>query len=210
MSYALEFLTIELDSLQNFFESGDSAIRQSVIAQGTEIYGGREDDVEMQEARFVWEEIVNSLSGGKLGKYLAAQKPLGIVGDDNDMVSDMKALAIASIVRRFGESVAGVQHSNSSGEIFRDEPFTYLKQAGFIDRIDPFHLLQRPLFNQISFSFPLWGGLTRAELASIPMDKLSAARPDSGDTDVDIWVAGILDLVEEVKLRELDLVTLYE
>ena len=210
MSYGIDFLSIELDALRNFFASGDSAVRQRVIEKGKEIYPGDEEDEEVQEARFVWEEIVRSLGGRKLGKYLAEQKPLGTTGDGNDTASQMKALAIACVVREFGENIAGVYHSTDSGEAFCTGPFEYLKQSGFIGRTDPYHILQRPLFNQISSTFPGWGGLTRTELAGISMDTLTSAIPDSDDSDVDAWVGGILDLIEEVKLRDLDLVTLYE
>lgn len=210
MSYGLEFLTIELDSLRNFFASGDDAVCQTVIEKGAEIYEGGEDDEEMQEARFVWEEIVNSLSGGNLGKYLAEQKSFGNSGSEGDRVSQMKSLAIASIVRQYGQAIAGVFHSSSSGELFRNETFTYLRQSGFLGIIDPFLLLERPLFNQIPHSFPGWGGLTRAELENISIDKLTSASANSDDTDVDSWANGILSLIEESKLRELDLVTLYE
>ncbi len=209
MSYGLDFLSVELDLLRDFFASGDEAVRTAVIEKGKEIYEG-EDNEEMQEARFVWEEIVNSLSGGNLGKYLAEQKPFGNSGNENDRVSRMKALAIASIIRQYGQDIAGVFHSSSSGEIFRNETFTYLRQSGFLGMIDPFILLERPLFNQTPHSFPGWGGLTRTELASIPAENLTSARPDSGDTDVDMWMTGILNLVEESKLGGLDLITLYE
>lgn len=210
MSCGLEFLSIDLSLVQNFFASGDSAIYQTLIAQGREIFNGDEDDEETQEERFVWEEIIRSLSGGKLGKYLAGQKPLGTIGKENDSISEMKALAVRSVVRYFGQSIAAVFHSTNSGELFCSEPFEYLNQSGFIGRTDSFLLLQRPLFNQIHFASPSWGGLTRVELLGIPIDNLAVASPDSGDTDVDSWVCGILNLVEEAKLQELDLVTIYE
>lgn len=210
MSYGLEFLTVKLDSLRNFFASGDDAVCQAVIEKGAEIYEGDENDEEMKEARFVWEEIINSLSGGNLGKYLAEQKSFGASASGGDRVSQMKSLAIASIIRQHGQAVAGVFHSSSSGELFRNETFIYLKQQGFLGGIDPFFLLERPLFNQIPHSFPCWGGLTHAELKSISADKLSSAGADSGDTDVDSWTNSILSLTEECKSRELDLITLYE
>jgi len=122
----------------------------------------------------------------------------------------MKALAIACVIREIGANIAGVFHTSTSGDDFRGEPFEYLKQSGFLGGIDPFFVLQRPLFNQVSPTFPNWGGLTRAELEGIPLDKLSNAIPNSGDSDVDGWVGGILSLVEEVKLSELDLITIYE
>ncbi|HSK73768.1 MAG TPA: hypothetical protein VK892_18870 [Pyrinomonadaceae bacterium] len=208
MSYGLEFLSVKLDSVKDFFASGNPAIVPAIIAEGKRIYDG--EDEEAQENRFVWEEIVNSLSGGNLGKYLAGQKPLGTVNDENFRVSQMKSLAIAVIIRKYSDSIAGVFHSSGSGEIFRTEPFEYIKEARFLGGVDPFLLLERPFFNYLPHSFPSWGGLTRAELDSIPLDELTSARPDSGDTDVDIWVGGLLDLIEESKLRELDLITLYE
>lgn len=210
MSCALEFLSIDLNAVKDFFASGNPEIREEIIAKGKEIYEGDEDDEEIQESRFVWGEIVRSLSGGNLGKYLAAQEPLGTINNANDIVSKIKALTIRSVIRKSGQSIAGVFHSNGSGEIFRNEPFVYLNQSGFLGRINSSLILERPLFNQIHLAFPGWGGLTRSELASIPMDGLIAARPDSGDTDVDSWVYEILNLIEDVKLRELDLVTIYE
>lgn len=211
MSYTLEFLSIELEEARKFFASGDAAVRDAIIEEGKEIYrSDDETDEETQEARIVWKEIVLSLSGGNFGKYLAAQPALGINGDHNNEVSEMKSIVMASVVRRYGKSIAGIFHSSASGEIFRVEPFEYLKHSGFFGRIDPFHLLDRPLFNQIPESFPGWGGLTRGELADISMDDLTAARSDSGDSDVDVWANQILDLIEEVKLRGLDLVTIYE
>lgn len=210
MSYSLEFLTVEFDSLQKFFAEGDSVVRQAVIELGDEIYAGAEDNEEMKEARFVWSEIVTSMSGGNLGQYLAAQKYYETFNDRNDRMSHVKSLAFAAIARHFCEAIAGIHHSSSGGEIFRTEPFEYLKQSGFLGRIDPFLLIERPLFNQIPDSFPGWGGLSRDELASISTDDLNNAQADSGDSEVDIWVNGILNLTEEAKLRGLDLITIYE
>lgn len=210
MSIVLEFIGINLDTVKSFFDAGDSSILTSVIAEGKEIYDGDDNDEETQEERFVWEEIANSLSGGKLGKYLSTQKSFGIMTDKNDPVSEMKTLAITSVVRNIGKSIGGVYHANNSGDAFRSEPFAYLNQSGFLGRIDSYILLQRPFFNLIHDGIPGIGGLTRTELESIQMDKLMIAKPASGDTDVDSWVSGILDLIEEVKLRELDLVTIYE
>jgi hypothetical protein len=212
MSYTLEFLSIELEEVRKFFASGDAAVRDAIIEEGKEIY--RSDDADMdeevQEARIVWKEIVLSLSGGDFGKYLAEQPVLGITGDHNHQVSEMKSIVMASVIRRYGENIAGVFHSSGSGETFRSEPFEYLKQTGLFGRTDPLFLLERPLFNQIPDSFPGWGGLTRGELAEISMDDLTVAQADSGDSDVNIWVSEILNLTEEVKLRGLDLVTIYE
>lgn len=210
MSYALEFLTVEFDSLQKFFAEGDAAIRDKVIKLGDEIYGDMAADDEREEALFVWKEVVTSLSGGNLGKYLAAQKQYSFPGDHSDQMSPTQSLAFASIARHFCQPIAGVAHSSSAGEIFRTEPFAYLKQSGFPGGIDPFLLLERPLFNQLSDSLPAWGGLTRDELAGISMDDLTKAQSDSGDSDTDIWVNQILSLTEEAKLRNCDLITLYE
>ena len=93
--------------------------------------------------------------------------------------------------------------------MFRREPFDYLNRSGFLGGINSFLLLQRPFFNQTALSIPSWGGLTRAELAAISMDDLIAAVPASGDSDVNSWTSGILNLLEEAKLHELDLVTIY-
>lgn len=211
MSYTLEFLSIELEEVRKFFASGDAAVRDAIIEQAREIYPDDEDNAEeVEEARIVWREIVLSLAGGNFGKYLAAQPALGTVGDHNHRVSDMKSIVAASVLRRYGKSIAGVFHSSAAGEIFRSEPFEYLRQTGFLGRIDPFFLLERPLFNQIPDSFPAWGGLTSGELDGISMDDLTDALADSGDSDVNAWVNEILNLTEEAKLRGLDLVTLYE
>lgn len=210
MSSVLEFIGINLDTVKSYFETGDSQILTSVIAEGKEIYDGDDEDEETQEERLVWEEIVNSISGGKLGKYLSTQKSFGILSDRNDPVSEMKALAITSVIRNIGESIGGVIHSINSGDIFCSEPFAYLNQSGFVGKIDSYLLLRRPFFNLIHDGNPSIGGLTRIELDSIQMDELMIAKPASDDTDVDSWVGGILDLIEEVKLRELDLVTIYE
>jgi hypothetical protein len=209
MSRGLEFFNIELDSLRKLFASGDEAICRTVIAKGKEIYEG-EDNEEMQEARFVWEEIINSLNGGKLGKYISSQNNFEAKGDHNDVISEMKSLAFACIIREIGSSIAGVFHSTGSGDIFRNEPFVYLNQSGFLGKTNSFLLLERPLFNQTPFYSPTWGGLTRTELAGISSETLDSARPSSGDSDIDVWVSGILNLIEETKISGLDLVTIYE
>lgn len=212
MSYTLEFISIDLEEVRKFFVSGDAAVRDAIIEKGKEIY--RSDDADMdeevEEARIIWKEIAVSLSGGNFGKYLAEQPALGTTGDDNNQISEMKSIVMASVLRHYGKSIAGVFHSSGSGEIFRSEPFEYLKQSGFLGRVDPFFLLERPLFNQIPDSFPGWGGLTRGELDGISMDDLTTAQADSDDSDVNVWVNEILNLTEEVKLRGLDLVTIYE
>lgn len=210
MSCMLEFISIKLDDIKDLFASGNDAIRDDIIAEGNKIYNKDPNDEETQEARFLWGEIAHSLCGGKLGEYLSKQIPLGTINDKNDLISEMKALSITTAIRLIGHSIAGVSHSNRAGDIFRTEPFTYLNQSGFLGNINSFLILNRPLFNQIHLSFPGCGGLTKSELASIQMDKLSLARPSSGDTDVDAWVCGILNLIEEVKLHDLDLVTIYE
>jgi len=209
MARALEFLSIDLELVQKFFADGDSSAYQALITRGEQIYNG-EDEEETAEERLVWEEIIRSMSGGNLGKYLAAQKPLGTTSATNDPVSEMKSVALVAVARHFGESLAGVFHSTGASEIFCTEPFEYINQAGFLSRLDSFMLLERSFFNHISLSVPALGGLTRTELSGIPLNTLNSAVINSEDTDVDSWTDGILTLVEEAKTRGLDLVTIYE
>jgi hypothetical protein len=209
MSCKLEFISVDLETIKDFFANGDAGASKTLIAKGAEIYDGDDEDEETQEDRLVWREIIQSLNGGSLGKYLAGQKPFGETSERNDLISEMKARALACILRHFGKSIAGVFHSINAGETFCTDPFEYINQSGFLNRTDSFLVLERPFFNQLSVSLPGFGGLTRTELAGISLDNMNAVI-DSDDSDVDAWVDGILTLVEEAKRHELDLVTIYE
>jgi hypothetical protein len=127
-----------------------------------------------------------------------------------ELISRTRALLLVELIRQLGDSLGLVTHASGSSKHFLREPFDYLDQGGLLGPLKASNLADRPLFRQSHLELPVWGGLTRSELAALPLDLISRTDPSSGDTDVDSWLRGMLNCLEAAVDWNLDLVTIYE
>lgn len=209
MAVSFEFLSIDLTAVKDSLAAGPASLAESIIAEWSpELFDDK--DLDDLESCIIWREVLQEMLGGTLGRRLSNELPLGDPEQPTEKVSDTKALAVMTLLREFGRSCGGTTHTISDGELFRIEVPQEVARSMMMGNLNPELLWSRPLFGMTYDITPTWGGLTRLELAKLPHDIAPQNRWRTGDSDIDDWLRGIFEGLDEARYLSLDLVVLYE
>jgi len=119
------------------------------------------------------------------------------------------ALGLVLLIKHHGQCIGSLQHSEAAGTKF-EERFVRDAAVKALQPLFPLELLlSRPLFGVEQEDLPLWGGLTREELASIAPKLSQDAPTDESDLDIDAWMSDLWNCLGSAVDLGTDLITLY-
>jgi len=202
MSYSLELYQLDWQQLAGVIGSGDQELVAAIDAASDPRMFEQPDPAGQ---RILWRKVVEALIVGRRGQEIRvrAQDPTF-----QEEVSDLTALAMCGIIRAQGTQVGTLDHSSSSGELFRDEFLGALpSKIGLPGK--PEEIVSRPLSGLVHPLYPSWGGLTKFEIDQVFRTVSIENLPLFDDSDLDGWLYDFVDSLTAVQEQNSDLVTLY-
>ncbi|HMF58085.1 MAG TPA: hypothetical protein VK619_17205 [Pyrinomonadaceae bacterium] len=202
MGYILEFYSLNWSELQSLLRSGDESTIKATLEASERIFRGE------PRADVDWKGALRDLITGSRGKQLAARgaEPLGLMPEEP---SPAEALAIVAILRAHFNQTGEIIHTTRGGPKFRHMFNASFKPAIFNSMNLLELLLERPLFGLLSHGYPSWGGLKREEIAKLLGLRTLDNLPPIRDTDYEVWLYELCQVLLDVQSYQTDLITLY-
>ncbi|MEZ5581412.1 MAG: hypothetical protein R3F37_00225 [Candidatus Competibacteraceae bacterium] len=195
MSYSLNFYLASLDDIQSSLSKPDSPWFNNAYPLWLEA-GEMEDD---ENSQALWRQVVAAIS--EAARRCAADP------NHSFIVQGDAALAIATGIDGNSEFIDAMNHSSSSGELFRDQFLRWMGRYNFKQPLLSEWLTERPLSGLVAESYPSWGYLRHAEV----LELISQWRkpPQDLDEDREEWLRQLIDILKVARMQQSDVVTVY-
>jgi len=130
-------------------------------------------------------------------------------GDRTIIESIPEALAFSALLQSAGQLIGVLDHTISSGSLFRDE---FIRKVATQALAPPFRmdfLVSRPILGRESDDLPCWGGLSKDEISEL-RPRLNENAPDyPQDPDIEKWLGELWLLLGSASDLNRDLITVY-
>lgn len=195
MSYSLNFYLASLDNTQSSLVNPDSPWFNNAYPLWLET-SDKEDNEDSQE---LWRDVVSAISTA--AQQFAADPAQSFT------VQEDAALAIVAGIDSNAEFIDAMNHSSSSGELFRNQFLGWIGRRNFQQPLLSAWLTERNLSGLVAESYPSWGYLTFKEIT----DLLNQWRkPEKSlDEDQEEWLQQLLDILKVAQMHQSDVLTVY-
>ena len=195
MSYSLNFYLASLDNTRWSLSNPDSPWFNNAYPLWLES-GDRDDNEDSKE---LWHDVVSAIS-------TAAQQFTADPAQSFTVQEDA-ALAIVAGIDSNAEFIDAMNHSSSSGELFRNQFLGWIGRRSFQQPLLSAWLTERNLSGLVAESYPSWGYLTFKEIT----DLLNQWRkPEKSlDEDQEEWLQQFLDILKVAQMHQSDVLTVY-
>lgn len=195
MGYSLNFYLASLENTRLSLTDSDSPWFGNAYPLWVES-GDREDNKNSQKR---WRDAVSTIS-------TVVQQFVVDPSQSSSMQED-SALALVAGIDSNAEFIDAMNHSGSSGTLFRNRFLGWMGKHGFKQPLLSTWLTKRSLFGLEAESSPSWGYLTFEEVT----DLLHQWRkPETRlDEDREEWLQQLLDILKVAQSHRSDVLTVY-
>ena len=195
MSYSLNFYLASLDNTRSSLSNPDSPWFHNAYPLWLETRD-REDN---EDTRVLWQRIVSAIS--------TAAQQFAADPTQSFTVQEDAALAIVLGIDSNAEFIDAMNHSSSSGELFRNQFLGWIGRRNFKQPLLSAWLTERSLSGLVAESYPNWGYLTFKEITELLDHWQKPEHPL--DEDREEWLQQFMNILKVAQMHQSDILTVY-